>query len=70
MPTCQCLFSSAKLLISDRRARLGDDVIEAVECLKSWAKAGFLFGEGSIAGQVDQIIKDLFEQANDLPGRA
>jgi hypothetical protein len=30
------LFSSAKLLISDLRNRLGDDIIEASECLKSW----------------------------------
>ena len=30
------LFSSAGLTISDRRCRLGIDVIEAIECLKSW----------------------------------
>jgi hypothetical protein len=30
------LFSSAGLTISDRRYRLGIDVIEAIECLKSW----------------------------------
>jgi hypothetical protein len=34
------VFSSSKLLISDRRNRLGDDVICAVECMKSWEKAG------------------------------
>jgi hypothetical protein len=27
-------------LLSDRRNRLGDDVIAAVECLKSWSKEG------------------------------
>ena len=32
------LFSSAKLLISDLRNRLGIDIIEAFECLKSWYK--------------------------------
>jgi hypothetical protein len=30
------LFSSASLTISDRRCRLGIDVIKAIECLKSW----------------------------------
>jgi hypothetical protein len=32
------LFSSAKLLISDLRNKLGMDIIEAFECLKSWYK--------------------------------
>ncbi|KID81930.1 transposase-like protein [Metarhizium guizhouense ARSEF 977] len=30
------LFSGAKITITDRRNRLGTDVIEALECLKSW----------------------------------
>ncbi|KAK7582910.1 hypothetical protein V3481_012206 [Fusarium oxysporum f. sp. vasinfectum] len=30
------LFSGAKITIKDRRNRLGSDVIEALECLKSW----------------------------------
>jgi hypothetical protein len=30
------LFSGAKIAITDRRNRLGSDVIEALECLKSW----------------------------------
>ena len=33
---CERLFSSAKLLITDRRNRLLDDIIEAVECLRWW----------------------------------
>jgi len=32
------LFSGAKVTITDRRNRLGSDVIEALECLKSWFK--------------------------------
>jgi hypothetical protein len=36
------VFSSSKILISDRRNRLGDTVIQAVECLKSWEKAGLI----------------------------
>ena len=30
------LFSGAKVTITDRRNRMGSDVIEATECLKSW----------------------------------
>jgi hypothetical protein len=33
---CERLFSSAKLLISDRRSRLHIDIIEANECLRAW----------------------------------
>jgi len=36
------VFSSSKILLSDRRNRLGDDVIAAVECLKSWSKEGLV----------------------------
>lgn len=33
---CERLFSSAKILLSDRRSRLGIDMIEASECLRAW----------------------------------
>jgi hypothetical protein len=33
---CERLFSSAKLMIVDRRGRLKADIIEACECLRSW----------------------------------
>ncbi|KAG6222948.1 hypothetical protein E4U34_001146 [Claviceps purpurea] len=33
---CERLFSSAKLLLSDRRSRLTMDIIEACECLRQW----------------------------------
>jgi len=38
------VFSSAQLLISDLRNRLGDDIIQASECLKSWIQRGLVFG--------------------------
>lgn len=37
-------IKSTKLLLSDRRNRLGDDIIEASECLKSWAEESFIYG--------------------------
>lgn len=38
---CECVFSSAKILISDRRNRLKDDIIEASECLNYWYRRGY-----------------------------
>lgn len=39
------LFSGAKITITDRRNRLGSDIIEAVECLKSWFKIADFRGD-------------------------
>jgi hypothetical protein len=33
---CERWFSSAKILLSERRSRLGIDIIEASECLRAW----------------------------------
>jgi hypothetical protein len=38
------IFHSAKLLISDLRKRLADDVIQASECLKSWIQQDLING--------------------------
>ncbi len=32
------LFSGAKISLTDRRNRIGDDLLQALECLKSWHK--------------------------------
>jgi len=40
------IFSGSKLTISDQRSRLGDDIIEALECLKSWAHEEVILGLG------------------------
>jgi hypothetical protein len=45
------VFSSAKLTITDRRALLKVDIIEACECLNHWEAAGIirdwkLYGNG------------------------
>jgi len=34
----ECLFSGAKIIISDRQNRLGIFIIKALECLKSWLR--------------------------------
>ena len=36
---CERVFSSTKLLLTDRRARMKEDIIEASECLRAWFKA-------------------------------
>ena len=38
------ILHSAKLLISDLRNRLADDVIQASECLKSWIQQALING--------------------------
>src|SRR6266850_7931851 len=38
---CERIFSSTKILISDRRNRLKEDVIEANECVRYWIKKGY-----------------------------
>jgi hypothetical protein len=37
---CERVFSSAKILLNDRRARMKEDIIEASECLRAWLQAG------------------------------
>ena len=44
------LFSSCKITLTDRRNHLGDDILEAIEYLKSWLK---------IADQEARILEDL-----------
>jgi hypothetical protein len=36
---CERVFSSTKILITDRRARMKEDIIEASECLRAWYKS-------------------------------
>ena len=34
----ECLFSGAKITITDCRNKLGIESVQAIECLKSWLK--------------------------------
>jgi len=47
------LFSGAKITITDRRNRLGRDVIEALECLKSWFGIREFEGDDNLAVAVE-----------------
>ena len=37
---CERVFSAVKLLLSDRRAQMKEDIIKASECLRAWLQAG------------------------------
>jgi hypothetical protein len=52
--------------ISAQRAKPGDDVIEAIECVKSWAWEGLVYGAGSQIQKVDAMLVDLPEHAAEL----
>ena len=41
------LFSGTKIIVSDRRNRLGIYTIKALECLKSWLKLELLVEDDS-----------------------
>jgi len=58
------VFSSSKLLISDRLHRLGDDVICAVECMKSWEKAGI--AESNEVRKLEETLRALERQPEKL----
>jgi hypothetical protein len=36
------VFSASQITLSDRRCRMGDGAIEALECLKSWQRDGLI----------------------------
>jgi len=48
--SCECerLFSSTKKLITPERNSLGDDLIEASECLKGWWDVGIVKREQNV----------------------
>jgi len=43
--------NSGRYTISDQRARLGDDIIEAIECLKSWFREEISCGDSKDVGR-------------------
>jgi len=51
------VFNSSKLLIADCPNLLGDDVICAVECMKSWEKVGV--GESNEVRKLEEMLRAL-----------
>jgi len=58
------VFSSTGLLITDRRNRLKEDIIEAVECLKSWQKEGAGIVMFKELDQLQDMLAQLEQKVN------
>jgi len=55
-------FSAAKITFSDRRCRMGDDVLEAVECLKIWQRDGMIVATKEDVKTIEQMLDALCEE--------
>ena len=55
------VFSGAKITISDRRSRLGDGIIEALECCKSWEREGLIAGVHTEIQEMDRMLDALYQ---------
>ena len=59
---CERIFSSAKLMLNDRRNRLNPDIIEANECLRNWfGKPNAAAFDGDDKELEDELVGDLLE---------
>ncbi|OWT42457.1 hypothetical protein VFPPC_18512 [Pochonia chlamydosporia 170] len=56
------LFSDTKITLQDRRNRLGIDIIEAIECIKSWSKTHEVAWVDDIGLVLDSAIMEEGEQ--------
>jgi len=63
------VFSSTGLMITDRRNRLKEDIIEAAECMKSWQADGGLVGFQDI-DQVRIMLEQLEAKGMSLESAA
>ena len=59
------LFSSAKLLITDLRNKLGIDITKAFKCLKSWYKIKGWIGEFKY---LEEVIREEVEKVDEKIG--
>ena len=50
------MFSTAKITLSGRRCRMGDDVLEAAECLKSWQRDGMIAATKEDVKTIEQML--------------
>jgi len=57
------VFSGAKITISDPRCRLGDNLIEALECCKSWEREGLICGVHSEIDEMEHMVEALYQES-------
>jgi len=53
------VVSGAKITMSDRRCRMGDDAVEAVDCRKSWQRDGLIAAASDDIRAVDEMLNAL-----------
>jgi hypothetical protein len=53
------VFSGAKITLSDRRCSLGDEAINALECLKSWHRDGLISAHHEEIQQLENTLDAL-----------
>jgi len=56
------VFSGAKITLSDHRCRMGDDAVEAVECLKRWQRDGLIAATRDDIRAVEEMLNALCEE--------
>jgi hypothetical protein len=57
------VFSGAKITMSDRQCRLGDNIIEALECRKSWEREGLISGVHSAINEMEHMLEALYQES-------
>ena len=55
------VFSGVKITITDRRCSLGDEAINALECLKSWQRDGLISAHHEEIRQLETTLDALCE---------
>ena len=56
------VFSAAKITLSDRRCRMEDDAIEALECLTSWQRDGLIAASREDIKAIEDMLNALCEE--------
>lgn len=59
------VFSSATITITDRRCRLSDEAISALECFKSWSRDGLITAAYPQIMEQDEMLDALYKSAID-----
>jgi hypothetical protein len=66
------LFSDTKITLQDGRNRFEIDIIEAIECIKSWSKTHTVVWVDDVGLVLDTAIigEDILQESscNDIPG--
>jgi hypothetical protein len=57
------VFSGAKITISDRQSCLGDHIIEALECCKSWQREGLIAGVHTEINEMERMLDALHQES-------